>query len=147
MKKNIFIGIFSPLFYHLVVNLMLYTILADEYSERYAFLNNALILMLPALPGIALIFLLIRNSLKEYFKSLVICFLLSFMVMVIYNISGINLMIWTKVTGYEEFSLGEGFIFDITIMSYLSSCLVGSMVACVITFIRQRITTSIAVNK
>ena len=68
MNKNILIGIFSPLFYFLVNNIMRYTILAVEYNDKYALFHNMLIITLPALPGISLVFLLIRSSLKEYFK-------------------------------------------------------------------------------
>ena len=61
ITKNILIGIFSPLFYFLVNNIMRYTILAGEYNEQYALLHNILIMLLPTLPGISLIFLLIRR--------------------------------------------------------------------------------------
>ena len=138
MKKNILIGIFLPLFYYLVVNIMLYTILADEYNEKYAMLNNILIMILPALPGIALIFLLIRKSFKEYFKSIGVCFLTSLIIILVYNFLSIDLMIHTKVTGYEEFSMGDGLIFAVTSISYLSSCLIGSVIAGVITFVKKR---------
>lgn len=142
MKKNIFIGIFSPLFYYLVFNIILYTILAEEYNEKYALLHSVLIIILPALPGVALIFLLIWDSLKAFFKSLAICFSTSLPVMFVYH--RMDLMIYTKVTGYEEFSLGEEFILGITCMTYLFSCLIGSVIACIITCIRQRKGTAIA---
>ncbi len=143
MKKNILIGIFSPLFYFLIVNIMRFTILAGEYNEQYAFIHNILILLLPALPGISLIFLLIRNSMNEYFESLSICFLISFAVMIVYMFSGIELKIYTAITGYEEFSLGDGFITVITMVSYLVSCLVGTIVAGIVTYVKKRKKTRI----
>ncbi len=138
MKKNILIGIFSPLFYFLVVNIMRYTILAGEYNEEFALLHNLMIMVLPAVPGVTLIFLLIRNSMKEYFKSLSICFWISFVVMIVYMFSGIELMIHTAITGYEELSLGDGFLTAITMEFYLVSCLVGSIVAGIATFVKKR---------
>lgn len=138
MKKNVLIGIFSPLFYHLAVNIMHYTIFAYEYSEKYAILYNVLFYTLPALPGIALIFLLIRNSLEEFFESLGTCFLISLIVFLLYHFSGVDSMIHTKVVGYEEFSLGDGLLYVITMICYLSSCLVGSIIAGVATYVRKR---------
>ena len=143
MKKNIFIGIFSPLFYFLIVNIIRFTILAGEYNEQYALLHNILIRLLPALPGISLIFLLIRNSMKEYLESLSICFMISFIVMIVYMFSGIELKIYTAITGYEELSLGDGLITVITMVSYLVSCLVGAIVAGIITHVKKRKTTRI----
>ena len=138
MKKNILIGIFSPLFYFLIVNIMRYTILAGEYNEKFALLHNLIIMGLPAVPGVALMFLLIRNSMKEYFKSLSICFWISFVVMIIYMFSGIELVIYTAITGYEEMSLGDGLITAVTMEFYLVSCLVGAIVAGVATFVKKR---------
>ena len=43
MKKNILIGIFSPLVNFLVCNILNYVILAGEYSEEYALFHNMLI--------------------------------------------------------------------------------------------------------
>ena len=146
MKKNIFIGIFSPLFYFLIVNIIRFTILAGESNEQYALLHNILILLLPALPGTLLIFLLIRKSTKEYFESLSICFMISFVVMIVYMFSGIELKIYTAITGYEELSLGDGLITVITMVSYLVSCLVGTTVAGIITYVKKRKTTRIIEN-
>ena len=70
-SKSIYIGIFSLLFYYLVMHLMLLW----EYNEKYSFIQNAMLYVLPALPGVALAILLIRNSVREFFESLGICFL------------------------------------------------------------------------
>lgn len=138
MNKNILIGIFSPLFYFLVNNIMRYTILAVEYNDKYALFHNMLIITLPALPGISLVFLLIRSSLKEYFKSLNICFWVSFAVIIIYIHSRIDLIIYTAITGYEELSLGDGLLTAITLMSYIGFCLGGAIVAGIATYVKQR---------
>lgn len=146
MKKNILIGVFSPLFYFLVCHIMRYTILAGEYSEELELLYSMLIIILPALPGISHMFLLIRNSMKEYFQSLCLCFLISFVVMIIYLISGIDLMIYTAITGYEELSLGDGFLMVITMWYYLGSCLIGAVVAGITTYIKKRKSVRILEN-
>ncbi len=143
MKKNILIGIFSPLVNFLVCNILNYVILAGEYDEEYALFHNMLIIILPALPGISLIFLLIRSSMKEYFKSLSVCFGISFAVMIIYMFLGIDTMIHTAITGYEELSLGDGFLMAITLLSYLASCLFGTIVAGIVTYVKKRKTTRI----
>ena len=72
-SKSIFGGIFSLLFYYLVMHLMLLW----EYDEKYSFIQNAMLYVLPALPGVALAILLIRNSVRGFFKSWGICFLTS----------------------------------------------------------------------
>ena len=138
MKKNILIGIFTPLFFFLVENIMLYTIVTNEYSEKYVGFHMMLLLILPALPGIALIFLLIRNSFKEYFKSLGICFIISSAIFLAYMGLKIDLMIYTKVTGYEEFGMGEGLFLAVALLSYFVSCFVGTLISGVITFVKKR---------
>ena len=138
MKKNILIGIFSPLFFFLVENIMLYTIVTNEYSEKYVAFHMTLLLLLPALPGIALIFLLIRNSIKEYFKSLGVCFIISSVIYLTYMGLQIDLMIYTKVTGYEKFSMGEGLFREVILLSYFVSSFVGSLFSGVITFIKKQ---------
>ena len=139
MKKNILIGLLTPLFYYFGVNIIRYTLLAIEYPGKYyAALAVALLYVLPALPGVALIFLLIRDSLEEFFNSLGICFLTSLMLMLFYHVSNVDLMLYTWITGYAEFSLGDGFLFVMTFMVYLASCLIGSVIAYIITCIRQR---------
>ena len=143
MKKNILIGIFSPLFYFLVCNILNYVILAGEYNEEYALFHNMLIIILPALPGISLIFLLIRSSMKEYFKSLSVCFWISFAVMITYMFLGIDTMIHTAITSYEELSLGDGFLMAITMLSYFASCLAGALAAGIVTYLKKRKTTRI----
>ncbi len=138
MKKNVLIGIFLPLFYFLINNIIRYAILSGEYNEEYALLHYALIIALPALPGISLIFLLIRNSIKEYFRSLNVCFWISFAVIILYLISGIELMIHTKITGYKEIGLGDSVLSVITMEFYLASCLIGAIIAGVITFFKRK---------
>lgn len=139
MKKisSVFIGVCSPLFYYFVVHFMLYCPWF-EYNEKYAIIQNAMLFVLPALPGVAIAFLLVRNTLKEFFKSLGICFLISIFIIFIYNFIGIDLMIYTLITGYEEFSLGEGLLFAVTSISYIISCFVGTVVSGVITLRRQK---------
>ncbi|MBE6564530.1 MAG: hypothetical protein E7655_04590 [Ruminococcaceae bacterium] len=138
MKKNIFIGIFSPLLYFLINNLLRYTVLASEYNEKYAMLVNALLVLLPALPGVALIFLLRRCSVKDFYKSLGISFWVSVVVFVGYILLGIDPWIYNKVTGFEELGLGDGFITALTMIAYLISCVVGSVAAGILTFSYER---------
>lgn len=138
MKKNILIGIFSPLFYFLMNNIIRFTIFAGEYNEQYALLDSILTIFLPSLPGISLMFLLVRSSMKEYFKSLGICFWISFAVIIIYMFSGIELTIYTAITGQEELSLGDGLLTVMTMQYYLVSCLVGTIVAGVATYVKKK---------
>lgn len=134
MKKSaVLVGIFAPLYYELVFNLMLYT----EYSERYAFIQNLMIYLLPALPGIAVALVLVKNSLKDYFKSLGICFLISMIVFLIYGALHIDLSIFKAITGYDEFSNGEGLLFVIMFLSYVVSCTIGAFVSGIISLCRQ----------
>lgn len=132
-KSTILTGILSPLYYFLVLNLMLYM----EYSERYAFIQNLMLFILPALPGIATAFALARNSLKEYFASLGSCFLISAITFVLYEFSSIDLMIHKLITGYDEFSNGAGILFVATFFSYIVSCFLGAAVSGIISFRKQ----------
>lgn len=133
-SKSILIGIFSLLFYYFVLHLMFLW----EYNEKYAVIQNAMIYVLPALPGVALAILLIRNSLKEFFKSWGICFLSSVCLLLIWNILRVDLMIYTSITGFEEFSLGEGMLIAVTSFSYITSCTVGCIIAAVVSFYKQK---------
>ena len=133
-SKSIFMGIFSLLFYYLVMHLMLLW----EYNEKYSFIQNAMLYVLPALPGVALAFLLIRNSVREFFKSWGSCFLTSVCLGFLWIILRVDLMIYTSLTGFEEFSLGEGLLIAIMSMSYIISCTIGCIVAAILSFVKQK---------
>ncbi len=137
MKKhtNVIIGVCSPLFYFFVS----FCLLIMEYNEKYAFFQNALIIILPALPGIALAFLLIRDTFKDFLKSLGVCFLTSVFFIIIVTVCRIELMLYTIATGYDEFALGEGFLYAITSTVYLISCSAGVVISGIITFVRQKL--------
>lgn len=138
MKKSaVLVGIFAPLYYELVFNLMMYMMLYTEYSERYAFIQNLMIYLLPALPGIAVALVLVKNSLKDYFKSLGICFLISMIVFLIYGALHIDLSIFKAITGYDEFSNVDGLLFVIMFLSYAVSCTIGAFVSGIISLCRQ----------
>ena len=112
MKKlNIFLGIAAPLYFFLVSNLML----CMKYSEKYSYIQNFLLISLPALPGVMLAFMLIRNSLKEFFQSFGIFFFTSVFVFI-----GIVLL-HKAITGYEELSLGGGILLATMYISYIIS--------------------------
>lgn len=138
MKKLsiILIGILSPLYYEFVINMMMYT----EYIEKYAFIQNLMLFVLPALPGLVIAFALVRNSFKEFFISLGICFLLSTIVFNVYDYFDINLTIQKTLTGYDEFSNGAGILFIITFLSYTVSCFIGAFISGVASFIKQTVT-------
>lgn len=143
MKKfsSVLIGVCSPLFYYIVRYFMLYCPLF-EYNEKYAFLQNALFFILPALPGVTVALLLIRNTLKDFYKSLGICFFISLIIIILYQFMGIHLMVHTLITGYEEFGLGEGLLIFVTSFTYCVSCLVGSVIAGIVTLCRQKTTSN-----
>lgn len=134
MKKSIFIGIFSLLFYYLISHLMLIL----EYSEKYSIIQNTMLYVLPALPGVALAILLIRNSLREFLKAWGICFLSSVCLFFIWNILRVDLMIYTCLTGFEEFSLGDGLLMAVMSFSYIISCTVGCIIAAVVSIYKQK---------
>lgn len=137
MKKTVLLGISAPLFYYLVLNLLLYVILPSEYNETYAWLYNALILLLPALPGVAVLWLLIKNTLKEYFVSLLVCTCISLAVIILYNLTGFDWWLHKQITGIDEFSLGDGLFRAVTMISYGYACLGGAVIAGVITLTKQ----------
>lgn len=132
--KDILIGIISLLFYYLGMHLMVLW----EYNEKYSFIQAEMCYILPALPGVALAILLIRNSIREFYKSWGICFLSSVCLFFIWNILGVDLRIYTMLTGFKEFSLGEGLLMAVMSFSYIISCTVGCVIAAVISFYKQR---------
>ncbi len=136
MKKSkiILTGIFSLMFYYFVSHLMLIW----EYNEKYSITQNTMLYVLPALPGVALAVLLIRNSLREFVKSWGICFLSSVCLCLLWVILRVDLMIYTSLTGFEEFSLGEGLLMAVMSFSYIISCTVGCIVAGVVSFYKQK---------
>ena len=141
MKKRLLIGIFSPLLYFWIYHLLRYCPLF-EYSEKYGAIQNAMLFILPAVPGIALAFLLVENSVKKYFKSVGVCFIVSLIVFILYIQSGVELIIFKAITGYEEGFVGEGILILVTFMSYIISCFVGTIVAGIITNHRQKISNN-----
>ncbi len=136
MKKSkiILTGILSLMFYYFVSHLMLIW----EYNEKYAVIQNAMLYVLPALPGVALAISLIRNSLREFFKSWGVCFLSSVCLFLIWTILKVDLMIYTSLTGFEEFSLGEGLLMAVMSFSYIISCTVGCIIAAVVSLYKQK---------
>ncbi|MBQ6893209.1 MAG: hypothetical protein IJN48_03295 [Clostridia bacterium] len=72
MKKTkaVLIGILLLLFYYFILLLMLLW----EYNEKYSIIQNAMLYVLPALPGVALAALLIRNTLRDYLSHGVFVF-------------------------------------------------------------------------
>ena len=133
-KSKVFIGTFSILFYYLVMHLMLLW----EYNEKYSFIQNAMLYVLPALPGVALAVLLIRNSVREFFVSWGICFLTSVSLGFLWIILRVDLMIYTSLTGFKEFALGEGLLMAVMSFSYIISCTVGCVIAGVLSFCKQK---------
>jgi len=136
MKKRMLIGIFSPLLYFWIYHFLRYCPLF-EYSEKYGAIQNAMLFILPALPGVALAFLIVEDSVKKYLKSVGICFIISLVVFILYIQSGVELMIFRAITGYEEGSPGEGILILVTFMSYIISCFVGVIISGIITGYRQ----------
>ncbi len=133
-SKSIIIGIFSLLFYYFVSHLMLIW----EYNEKYSIIQEAMLYVLPALPGVALAISLIRNSLREFFKSWGICFISSVCLFLIWTILKVDLMIYTILTGFEEFSLGEGLLMAVMSFSYIISCTIGCIISAVVSFYKQK---------
>lgn len=127
MKKSkmILVGIFTMLFYFVSFYLNVY--LLHSFSSAIARLLTCY--LLPALPGILLVFLLVRKSKSEFYIDLGVSILSSLFTFLIYVFSGIDSMIYTKIMGYEEASLGEGFLFIGTFFVYIISCSIGSAIA------------------
>ena len=136
MKKisPIVLGVCAPLFHRLIFNIMLHI----EYNENFSAIQNAMIFILPALPGVALGFLLIRNKIKEYLKSFGICFLTSIAITWLYDTIGVDMIIFKHMTGYDEIYYGEALMFLFTYLPYLISCFIGIVVAGIITIFRQK---------
>ena len=134
MKKNILTGICSLLFYYFVMHLMLLC----EYNENYAAIQNVMIYVLPALPGAVLAVLLIRNSLREFFRSWCVCLLSSVCLFLIWTGLRVDLTIYKGLTGFDEFSLGEGLLTALMLLSYTASCAIGCIIAAVMSFCKKK---------
>ncbi len=93
--------------------------------------------ILPSLPGIALAFVLMQKTMKDFFSALIFTALTSLGIFIINAVLGIDMAIYTLMTGYTEFSLGEGFLFAVTFSIYAVACAIGSFIAGIITAYRQ----------
>ncbi len=132
--KNILTGVLSLVFYYFVLHLNLIW----EYNENYATIQETMLYVLPALPGVALAILLVRNSVREFFKSWGVCFLSSVCLGFLWIILQVDLMIYTSLTRFDEFSLGEGLLMVVMSLSYVISCTVGCIIAGVVSFYKQK---------
>ncbi len=132
--KNILTGVLSLVFYYFVLHLNLIW----EYNENYATIQETMLYVLPALPGVALAILLVRNSVREFFKSWGVCFLSSVCLGFLWIILQVDLIIYTSLTGFDEFSLGEGLLMVVMSLSYVISCTVGCIIAGVVSFYKQK---------
>lgn len=137
--KSAFTGIFSLVFYYFTSHLMLLW----EYHERYSVIQTVLLYALPALPGIVSAVLLIRHSLREFFKAWGICFLSAACLFFIWNALRVDLLIYKSLTGFEEFGLGEGLLLTTMSFSYIVSCTIGCIIAAIASYCRQKRTCSL----
>jgi len=136
MKKrnSIIIGIASPGYLFLIYHLMYLC----EYNEMYADIRNAMLFILPALPGITLAFLLISDSLEAFVRSWSVCFMSSVIMCAVWNILRIDLIIYTALTGSDQIAMGDSLLMAVMLISYMISCTVGCITAAVISGIRGR---------
>lgn len=135
MKKpnDFLLGIFAPLFYYFTLHLMMNLEFSDKFASIVGIVGN----VLPALPGAILAFFLVRDSLKEFFKSWGICLLISTSIVAIWNIFNIDFTIYTLM-GHEELALGEGLLMAVTFVIYIQSCTAGCAIAGVASFFKQK---------
>lgn len=133
LARNICLGIFCSLFYYFSHHLTC----ALYYNQWYSDMQHEIILLLSAVPGIALAFLLIRNSLKSFFKAWGTCFLSSVCLMLLWNYLPIDRMIHYKLTGYEEYGAGVGVVTLYQLLSYIRLCSIGCTFAGIVSAIKQ----------
>ena len=123
--KPVLVGIFAMFFCFFVYLLNAY-LLYNSFAKILLLLSYYL---LPALPGVALVFLLVRETKSEFYIDLGISILSSLFTFLIYAFLGIDSMIYSKITGYVEASLGDGILFVGTFFVYIISCIIGSAIA------------------
>lgn len=134
MKKSaVLIGILAPLYFHLVFNLNLHI----PYVEEYNTLFNIAFILFPIIPGIVIAFMLVRKTFKEFLKAFVVCLVLSVCVEVLYSIADIDMIIFRKLTGYDEIYYGEALTFIFTYFYYTISCFFGYIIAGVTSLFKQ----------
>ena len=132
--KNILIGVCSLLFYYFASHL----ILLWGHNDKYAIVQVLMFYVLPILPGFALAFLLVRNSLIEFLNSWGVSFFSSLCVFFIWLLLRVDLKIYTSLSGFEEFSLGEGVLLAAMSFLYIVSCTIGCIIAAIVSCCRQR---------
>ena len=139
MKKYsaVFLGVSSSLYFYIVLN-FIFIIADSDYNKKYALIENIMILVLPVLPGIANVFLLIRDSFKKFIKSLICCVFASLFLIITLLLSETDLSLYFWFTGHNgDFSLGEGFLFAVIFNLYFISCFIGAAVSGAISIYRQ----------
>ncbi len=132
ISKAILMGIFCPLYLFVLLNLIVYA--PSPFAEILSALMNVFLLV----PAVFLTRFLISPSLKEFFKKLAICFCVSFVFILVYLFSKIDLMLCKLITGYDELSLGYSFGFVFIFEAYIISSAIGSIIAAVFTWFKQK---------
>ena len=133
MKKSILLAVLSMLIYYLGFDIMYYTRIIKEFNN---YSISVLLVLLPILPGIAAIFAGIKDSFKEYIKSLGLFFLVSFGMFVLYAIIHIILGATGVISGGGT-KWGMLFLALTKVTGYLPGIIAGCAVSGIITRKKQ----------
>ena len=133
MKKSIIFGILSPIVFYASVFLL---IVADRSLSEKSY--NFLVIALLAPHGIALAILLASDTFGEFFGSLGLCFSVSLIIILLFNIANINPMIYYKITCGKEVTDRDELIFLGAMFYLVAFCFAGTAVAAAVTFFRKR---------
>ena len=137
MKKIVFAGIALPLYFELMLNIIIYILNFDLFHETISKFGNVLLYIISSFAGVLYFILLPKKSVIEFTGGLCVSFSVSAIVFFIYTLLGIDRIIFQNITGFEELGLGYGFVLVITFKAYFVSCIVGAIVAFIITLVKQ----------
>lgn len=121
--KHTIIAVFMPVLCFLAESLILYVSVMSQTAWEYMYLFDALFLIVPVVPGIVIVFLLTKESEKEYLKTLCVYFIVCALITV----------------GYLSMWEGGGKLFlEIPLILYMLFCGLGAIVAGVRTLVRRK---------
>lgn len=139
MKKHIGIiaGVIVTLWYCMIETFLLNSPLF-EYNEKYDVIQSLMLYILPSVSGIITMLFLRRNSVKDFLMSWISYFLISLILMVIYEFSRLPLMMHCWFTGYDEFGMGDGLLVVVILSTHFIACAIGVLISGLISWRRQR---------
>ena len=108
------------------------------FDFEYTPLSILLYYILPALSGVIIILLLRCDSMGSFYICAGECILVSLVLILLFEISGLPSILYSWFSDYNEISLGHGILLVMIIQVHTVACIIGMIVSGSISFYRQK---------